>query len=808
MSAVARLLIALLLLLQGWAMWRAPAAWYPAAIDIRLEPGQTMTLGHRNLAAPRADNTQFTVRRSANGGWELRNRSAARPTILFGADGERRLGSATLDGSTAFQVGGTRFEITDAKPSAAGGDLTFRQSPDLWRYDGATLYRNGAAQPDCADAGLANRLAARWNRFMPRPVTLAQPLAFGGNVHCGNRLGLPELPPHGALLTRIAGQWRLTPGGVEEGYVPLAEVRTVSAGGAWFALQGKGGGNGSVLTLFPAGHVALFSTSDTPFLVDASTVHAAEPHLTPGQPPAIAAPLQPAWRWQQRALAYDASGGAWLAVCAVLAVATLMLPLLEQPQRAPPLVPADSPQWRGLALTLIGPALAVTGLAAMLAQRSGHAPAAAASLLLAAAALYLWLAAAPRVSLALAAGMVLLAAGLLAQLELGLGGATLSWLRYYQKTAALLAIASGAATCWRGAQATAAAIPLAARITARLESAMARHTEALLAALTLTALAGLAAQVLWGNETGVFDLQPVELAKLALAALSAHCLALRMGWTQPHQGLGMRWLQLAAPSLLFLGLLGLALVQVDDYSPLVLLLLWCCAMTLAYAAAARSTWPAVMIGVLALAAIGSVAGLRAAGPEWLATLPGNFYGDRFQVWLAPEGHAHTGQQWLEGARAIAAGGWLGTDGALGLLTLGQASGSAGAIPAVQDDFAPALFLNRHGLAGALMLWGAQAALLAGLLHQAVGELTHAQAARGFRQAWAGRFRFFLLCGGAAFTGGHLLLSWGTNLAIFPVMGQPMSFLSAGGSHLLFFLCPLLTICMDSPTDPAGSPNKA
>jgi cell division protein FtsW len=39
--------------------------------------------------------------------------------------------------------------------------------------------------------------------------------------------------------------------------------------------------------------------------------------------------------------------------------------------------------------------------------------------------------------------------------------------------------------------------------------------------------------------------------------------------------------------------------------------------------------------------------------------------------------------------------------------------------------------------------------------------------------------------------GHFLLSWGTNLAIFPVMGQPMSFLSAGGSHLLFFICPLL-----------------
>ena len=70
-------------------------------------------------------------------------------------------------------------------------------------------------------------------------------------------------------------------------------------------------------------------------------------------------------------------------------------------------------------------------------------------------------------------------------------------------------------------------------------------------------------------------------------------------------------------------------------------------------------------------------------------------------------------------------------------------------------------------------------------------------ARDFRRAWLARFRCFLLCGGAAFVAGHFLLSWGTNLAIFPVMGQPMSFLSAGGSHLLFFICPLLAVCVAS-----------
>jgi cell division protein FtsW len=304
---------------------------------------------------------------------------------------------------------------------------------------------------------------------------------------------------------------------------------------------------------------------------------------------------------------------------------------------------------------------------------------------------------------------------------------------------------------------------------------------------------------MWGDETGVFDLQPVELAKLALTALTAHCLALRMGWDEPGRrrpSQALRWLRLIAPALLFLALLGLALVQVDDYSPLILLLVWSMAMAFAYALAARKRVLAVLLAAVALSAIAAIAVVRGAGADGMAQWPltANFYADRFQVWLAPATHPHTGQQLLLGARAIADGGWWGADSMLGLRSLGLPAGSAVNIPAVQDDFAPSFFLNRHGLLGALLLWTAQAALLAGIVHVAARAYASAALARNFRQAWLGRFRYFALCGGAAFVFGHLLLSWGTNLAIFPIMGQPMSFLSAGGSHLLFFLSPLLAFC--------------
>jgi len=305
-----------------------------------------------------------------------------------------------------------------------------------------------------------------------------------------------------------------------------------------------------------------------------------------------------------------------------------------------------------------------------------------------------------------------------------------------------------------------------------------------LLALAAAALLALALQVLFGDETGVFDLQPVEFAKLALTALTAHCLAL--GFGAPQTG---RWLRAAAPALIFLMLFGLGLVQVDDYSPLLLLTVWAAAMTLAWALAARHWGTAGSVLLAGALATGAVIVLREHGPGALSAA--GFYADRFQVWLDPLTHPHTGEQVLLGARAIADGAWLGSDRLFGLSALGRDAGAVLRIPAVQDDFAPAFFLNRHGLAAALLLWLAQSAFLIGMAQLAVEAWNRSTSARGFRAAWRARFACFALAGGAAFVLGHLLLSWGTNLAIFPVMGQPMSFLSAGGSHLLFFICPLL-----------------
>ncbi len=736
--------LALLCALQMLALLRAPAAFYPAAIDVQLRAGESIVLGQLELAAPNAERRHVAVRRDAAGAWLVRNASLGSALLLLRGRDEQRTGATVLKQGQTLQLGATVFTVDHAGPR----DLAFSASGQQWRYDGATLWRGGAAQDACPDSRAGARLLAAWNRVAPGALTLARPLVFGGNLHCGNRLGLAGIDggaavasrgAQGIVVTSTAQAPLLVDGGALAATdYPLAGVTALVAGRTRLGVAIEG----ASLHLRPASHVALFAQ------------------------PQAELPGQVTWRWQQRAAWALPPAAVWPAAMLLLgALATAVFKAAGG---------STAWTWRAAGLLITG-----AGVCALLLQRSGNAPGIGLSLLLAWAALWYLLTAPGKLHTVTIAAVLLLAAGLLAQLELGLGGAESSWLRHVQKTACLLAIGAG--------------LGVQPRLFRRTHLMPQARLEWMLVLLAGLALAALLLQVLFGDETGVFDIQPVEFAKLALTALTAHCLALGMG-TQAAPGGGfslLRWLRLGAPALLFIFLLALALVQVDDYSPLILLLVWSTSMALAWALASRSFRLAGLVVAGALLCVGGVAFLHNAGPEQVANW--QFYGDRFLVWLDPATHPHTGQQMLAGGRAIADGGWWGSDGLMGLSTLGQHAGAAMRIPAVQDDFAPSFFLNRHGLAAALLLWLLQALFIAALLQVAARAWAASVAARGFRLAWSARFRCFALCGGAAFVLGHLLLSWGTNLAIFPIMGQPMSFLSAGGSHLLFFICPLLAL---------------
>ena len=725
--------LALLCALQAFALLRAPKAHYPARMLLTLAPGQQIVLGRRELAAPQAAQRQLALRRAPDGSWWLRNLQPERALLLRRGGVDTRTGRTVLRAGQHLRIGPAQYQVIQADNAT----LTLTGAGQRWHYDGARLQRNGQLQPPCPGAGVGAHLQAHWNRWAPRFAAAPRPLAFGGNLHCGARIGIAYTEPGAALVRPQDGDMALTatlpilidnadPHAAE---LPLAGIEAIGIGRTRLRVELTGG----VVTLLPQGDVSL--------LTDSGAI----------------LPAGVAWEWTQRALWHlpGQSG----AILLTLACAALLAA-----RRHP---------------GALGAALFLAGLGAMLLQRAGTPPGIGCSMLLGWAALWCWALLPRRLGAAGCAAIVLLAVGLLVQLELGLGAPAAHWTRYFQKTCALLAIGLGGGSLLRLCG------PLLPER---------RQVEWLLGAAALAALCALGLQVLLGDETGVFNLQPVEFAKFVLAAVSAHCLAVGLGWRagMPEAySRARRWLRLGAPVLLLAALFGCALVQVNDFSPLLLLLVWCAAMLLAWATVTgRVVLAGALVAFCVIVATG-IQSLHGAGPGELAQ--SGFYADRFAVWRDPASHPHTGQQMLLAGRAIAEGAWLGTDGLLGLSSLGRAAGTALAIPAVQDDFAPAFFLNRHGLLGAIGLWLLQVAFIAGLVHSAAGAWRRAAAARDFRLAWLGRFQCCLLCGGAAFVGGHLLLSWGTNLAILPIMGQPMSFLSAGGSHLLFFICPLLAV---------------
>jgi len=726
-------LLAALCALQILALLRLPSAWLPAQVAITLAPGTTLDVDHAALGAPATDGGRVRLGRDSDGGWWAADDGTGAPLRVQDGNRQRRSGSVVLARGQQFQLGVLRMRVDAADANAV--DLV--AGATRWHYDGALLRRDGAPQQACPEA----RLAHVWNRIAPRALAFGRPLVFGGNLDCGNRIAISGLPLHAAGIAPSDEGLRMSaaPGVpllLEEGNdaallagrpLRLEAGQTLVAGRTRLLLATSA----DVLRMHPGGHVALYA--DTLKRLPAGV----------------------AWTWTRRA-PWHLPAQATVPLLAILGVACAAGLLANRKA--------------GAALLLAG-----CGAVLFWLQRTGLPAGPGIGLIVAWAALAFALLAPRKLEPVLAAALPLLALGLLAQLDLGLGAPDTAWLRHFHKTAALLALGTGAATL------AGLVRPVRPLPQARIELA--------LLVLTAVALLALLLQVAYGDETGVFDLQPVEFAKLALAALSAHCLALACADGPALGGAWRRALRVAAPALLFMLLLGVALVQVDDYSPLVLLALWAGTMMLAQALATRRRGTAFVLAGAALAAVATVALLRGAGADGIARW--DFYADRFLVWLDPGTHPHTGQQLLLGARAIAQGGWRGADGAFGLAALGLDPGSALRIPAVQDDFAASFFLQRHGLLAAVGLWLLQALFLAALLRLAVRCWLAGANARDFRVAWLARLRCFFLAGGAAFAFGHFLLSWGTNLAIFPVMGQPMSFLSAGGSHLLFFICPLL-----------------
>ncbi|MCI4662822.1 MAG: FtsW/RodA/SpoVE family cell cycle protein [Neomegalonema sp.] len=113
------------------------------------------------------------------------------------------------------------------------------------------------------------------------------------------------------------------------------------------------------------------------------------------------------------------------------------------------------------------------------------------------------------------------------------------------------------------------------------------------------------------------------------------------------------------------------------------------------------------------------------------------------------------------------------------------------LPAVQDDFALAFFINRFGTLGAVLLASLQVIVLWMMLDASL---------RAYR--WAGgdyaddaarQTLAFINIGGTLMLAAHWTIAWGNAFGAIPIMGQPMTWLSAANSHILFMALPFLMV---------------
>jgi cell division protein FtsW (lipid II flippase) len=111
------------------------------------------------------------------------------------------------------------------------------------------------------------------------------------------------------------------------------------------------------------------------------------------------------------------------------------------------------------------------------------------------------------------------------------------------------------------------------------------------------------------------------------------------------------------------------------------------------------------------------------------------------------------------------------------------------IPVAESDFAPAYMLARFGIGVGVLLYLAQCLLIFMSLYGLVR--IHLGGTRSMLDAHLRQFIGVMLAGSITLYVLQWVLSWSNVLGLLPVMGQPMTWLSAGNSHHFFMGLPCL-----------------
>ena len=392
------------------------------------------------------------------------------------------------------------------------------------------------------------------------------------------------------------------------------------------------------------------------------------------------------------------------------------------------------------------------------------------------------------------AALLLAGAGALTLAQLALGADNSRWFDYARKHALLLT-----AFGWIVPGFAALSVPELERLWKGFCTGRSAGWRGLRVVLMAGCLGLLFLQLGFGGEQGLWDLfQPAELAKALLAMTAAF---VGMDLAELRNMNSRAFIENPAPMIWkffkVLALVGvaaiMALAGVRDFSPLFILAVFFLAWVWA---AARHPWKTdtpslwVLRGAVGCAILGTV---LAGG--WIRAHPGRLpeglpNRDRFLVWAAPEAHPHSGEQVMSALRYAGLGGWTGG-------TPSVFGGNEGImrLPVVQNDFIGGFVLFKFGaLAGMVLLW-IQAIYVRALFEAGAAAKRWGAARRSYDRRMAGRILHLALLGLAWMQVAHWSIAWANALGLLPVMGQPMTWISAANSHLLFFAFPGLLLAM-------------
>jgi cell division protein FtsW len=298
-------------------------------------------------------------------------------------------------------------------------------------------------------------------------------------------------------------------------------------------------------------------------------------------------------------------------------------------------------------------------------------------------------------------------------------------------------------------------------------------------------------QLFWGWEGGLWGFQPSEGAKLFFVMVAAfaglHLVELRRYHSDRYQARPVRFVMdiFMILALAFLALI-ITLLGVRDISPLVIMgilfvaWIWHVAPHPWKTTSSRKIWR-MLVAVLLLAVF--LFGYRLyTRPH---TIPSWFpKADRFQVWVNPWEHPHSGAQVLHSFKLASLGGWTGAETSF----FGK-NHYVHRMPAVQDDFILGFVLYKFGWFAGLALAGCQVLYVLLLFHVSRRTGLLAEDAAHFKLRQTAKLLALVLFLLAWVHVAQWGLSWGNVLGFLPVMGQPMTWISAANSHMVFIGLP-------------------